>query len=231
MTHLGPYGRLFEIDPRLRPTGKSGTLAVSLPEFARYHREGQAQLWERQTLCKARAVYGSIEICERSLRVVHDVIMTPLWEPEHAEQIRQMRLRMEGTASKENLKRGIGGTVDIEFLTQMLQLRYALDSPSVLVPGTLAALEMLQETGHLSADDFQFLSESYRFLRSIEARLRLMNTTARHDLPDDPSELAKLAYLLNYPDGQLVHTRCREYMAENRAVFNRIFDQVAGEAI
>jgi glutamate-ammonia-ligase adenylyltransferase len=109
----------------------------------------------------------------------------------------------------------------------MLQLRFALQTPSVLAPGTLAALEMLHQTGKLADRDFRFLSESYSFLRSIEARLRLMNTTARHDLPDDPGELAKLAYLLDYPDGQLVHTRCREYMAENRVVFNRIFDEAA----
>jgi glutamate-ammonia-ligase adenylyltransferase len=227
MTYLGPYGRLYEIDPRLRPTGKSGTLAVSLPELARYHREGHAQLWERQTLCKARPVFGSIDVREQTMRVVHDAMITPVWLPGHAQEIRDMRRRMEDTAKKANLKRGRGGTVDIEFLTQMLQLRHAFDTPSVLVPGTLAALGMLHEAKHLADDDFQFLSQSYRFLRSIEARLRLMNTTARHDLPDDPRELAKLAYLLDYPNGQLVHDRCRDYMAKNREVFNRIFDTAA----
>ena len=36
VTHIGPHGRLYELDPRLRPTGKSGSLAVSLEEFERY---------------------------------------------------------------------------------------------------------------------------------------------------------------------------------------------------
>src|SRR5690606_12207146 len=49
---LGPYGRLYELDLRLRPTGRSGALAVSFDEFARYFREGQGRLWERQALCK-----------------------------------------------------------------------------------------------------------------------------------------------------------------------------------
>ena len=57
-TQLGPYGRLYQIDPRLRPTGKSGPLAVSLAEFSRYFAEGQGQLWERQALCKARVVFA-----------------------------------------------------------------------------------------------------------------------------------------------------------------------------
>ena len=52
-SQLGPHGRLYEIDPRLRPTGKSGALATSLAEFRRYFAEGGGQLWERQALCKA----------------------------------------------------------------------------------------------------------------------------------------------------------------------------------
>jgi glutamate-ammonia-ligase adenylyltransferase len=138
-----------------------------------------------------------------------------------------MRFRLEKTASKANLKRGPGGTVDVEFLTQMLQLKHAAENPSVLVPGTLGALEMLHRTGRLADEDFRFLTESYRFLRSIEARLRLMNTTARHEVPDDPRELAKLAYLLDCPDGQRVHAECHDYMAENRRVFLRIFAAAA----
>ena len=37
---------------------------------------------------------------------------------------------------------------------------------------------------------------SYRFQRSIEARIRLMDATGRHELPESDRELAKLAYLL-----------------------------------
>ncbi|MEM1305497.1 MAG: bifunctional [glutamate--ammonia ligase]-adenylyl-L-tyrosine phosphorylase/[glutamate--ammonia-ligase] adenylyltransferase, partial [Planctomycetota bacterium] len=56
---MGPFGRLYEVDARLRPTGKSGPLAVSLDAFQRYFAEGHGQLWERQALCKARVIYGS----------------------------------------------------------------------------------------------------------------------------------------------------------------------------
>jgi glutamate-ammonia-ligase adenylyltransferase len=106
-------------------------------------------------------------------------------------------------------------------------LRHARETPSILLPGTLAALEALHQAGHLAQTDFVFLNDSYRYLRSIEARLRLMNTVARHDLPEDRQELAKLAYLLGDLDGQQVYRDCRHYMDENRAAFNRIFDEAA----
>ena len=58
-SQLGGQGRLYEVDARLRPTGKSGTLATTFDELVRYYLEGDGQLWERQALCKARLVYGS----------------------------------------------------------------------------------------------------------------------------------------------------------------------------
>src|SRR5207237_911685 len=54
----GPMGRLYHVDMRLRPTGKSGSLVMPLTGFQRYYEEGGAQLWERQALTRARVVYG-----------------------------------------------------------------------------------------------------------------------------------------------------------------------------
>ena len=227
VNRLGPHGRLYELDARLRPTGKSGTLAVSLDGFARYFQEGHGQLWERQALCRARPVYGSDEAQEKTLQLVRSIVSHPAWQPKYAQEIRHMRHRMEENASPRNLKRSPGGLVDIEFVAQMLQLRYVVASPQILQPGTNEALAALNAAGHLSSADAEYLGEAYSFLRSVEARLRLMNTTARHDLPEDPRELAKLAYLLGTPSAEQLVERCRAYVRRNREVFDRLFDQAA----
>jgi glutamate-ammonia-ligase adenylyltransferase len=221
---LGPHGRLYEVDARLRPTGKSGSLAVSFDAFARYFAEGPAQLWERQALCKTRPVIGNDEVSRHAMEIVAEAAFGTPWRPEFASEIRNMRLRMEEGASNRNLKRGSGGTVDIEFLVQMLQLKHGGDDPSVCVPGTLDALAALQHGGYLSADDAEFFGKSYRFQRSIEARIRLMDATGRHELPESPRELAKLAYLLNSSRPQDLLAEAEHTFAENRSRFNRIFD-------
>lgn len=226
LTQLGPYGRLYEVDPRLRPTGKSGSLAISFEEFERYFRHGQGQLWERQALCKARPVFGSEAAQAETMRIVRGILIDPPWQPEFAGMIHEMRRRMEENASERNLKRGVGGTVDIEFLVQMLQLRHAGERPEVLTPGTLEALDRLREVGALSVEDADFFGRAYRFLRSIEARLRLMNTTARHDLPAEEHEVRKLAYLLGWGDpGKLVQ-ECHETMRANRERFDALFTAI-----
>lgn len=227
LSQIGPLGRLYELDPRLRPTGRSGALAVSLDEFSRYFAEGQGQVWERQALCKARPISGSPAAGRAVMYAVHRAIVGQGWQPGYADEIRRMRGRLEETATRRNLKRGPGGTVDIEFAVQSLQLKHAADSPHVLQPGTLDALAALHQAGCLSEDDLKYLSRSYRFLRSIEARLRLMNTTARHDLPTDETELGKLAYLLDYPSVAALQHECDHFMQENRQRCQRLFEQAA----
>jgi glutamate-ammonia-ligase adenylyltransferase len=223
-SHLGPHGRLYEVDARLRPTGKSGALAVSFDALARYFAEGPAQLWERQALCKARPVLGTPEACQHAMEIVAQAAFGTPWRPEFATEIRQMRARLEETASQRNLKRGTGGTVDTEFLVQMLQLKHGGDDTSIRVPGTLDALTALEQGGYLSSEDAEYFRRSYRFQRSIEARIRLMNSTGRHELPDNERELAKLAYLLGHSNPQALVAEAERTFAENRNRFNRIFD-------
>lgn len=227
VSQIGPHGRLYEVDPRLRPTGRSGALAVSLDEFSRYFAEGQGQVWERQALCKARTIFGSPAACRATMQAVRRAVIGQGWQPSYAEEIRRMRTRLEETATRRNLKRGPGGTVDIEFAVQALQMKHAADVPAVLQPGTLDAIEALHQAGVLSQDDCDYLSRSYRFLRSIEARLRLMNTVARHDLPSDETELGKLAYLLDHSGAEALLQECDGFTQENRQRCQRLFDQAA----
>jgi len=225
-SQLGPYGRLYEIDPRLRPTGKSGSLATSLGEFSRYFESGQGQLWERQALCKARVVWGAAAARAAAAAAIHRAAFAPEWRAEDADEIWQMRQRVEEKATAGNLKRGPGGLVDIEFLVQSLQLRHAAAHPEIARPGTLDALAALAGAGLLSRDDQEYFVSSYRFLRTIQSRLRLMSTTARDDLPDEPRELAKLAGLLGYTSGASLLADCQRYTAENRRRCERLFDVV-----
>jgi glutamate-ammonia-ligase adenylyltransferase len=162
------------------------------------------------------------------MQVVRRYIVEPFWTAANADEIRAMRIRLQEGATKRNLKRGPGGTMDIEFIVQMLQLRHAAESPSVITPGTLDAISAIHEAGHLQNEDAEYLSKSYRFLRSTESGLRLMNTTARHDLPEDQRELAKLAYLLGYDSDRALLSDCSEFTRGNRERFESIFAASGG---
>ena len=142
-SRLSAQGRLYEVDARLRPTGKSGSLAMTMGEFSRYYAEGSGQLWERQALCKARPVYGSPRTRRAAAAAVQRAAFGHRWRRKDADEIREMRHRLEATVGAGDLKRGPGGIVDIEFLVQMLQLQHARKNPSLRTANTLAALRAL----------------------------------------------------------------------------------------
>lgn len=230
-SHLGPYGRLYEVDPRLRPTGKSGPLATSFEEFGRYYAEGQARLWERQSLCRARVIFGDKRTSNEAIRLVHRSAFDHPWRPEDAAAIRDMRRRLEDGAGPGNVKRAPGAALDIEFLVQMYQLRYAGEDPTLRVPNTAAALIALHQAGRINSQDYEIFNADYRYLRTLKNRLRLLSLTARNDLPTDELELAKLARSLSYADGEELLNDFRGYTARNRERFQQLFDAACAEEV
>jgi len=132
-------------------------------------------------------------------------------------------LALERDASPQNLKRAPGGTLDVEFLVQMLQLRDAAAArPEVLTTSTQAALVALGAAGILSAQMSAGLSESYRFLQRVESGLHLLGAVKRHELPIDHEALSRLALLLGHGNPERLRQQCLDYMAENRAAFEQL---------
>ncbi len=224
VSSVGAFGRLYEIDCRLRPAGKNAPLAVSFDEFAKYFDSGKAQSWERLAMCKARPVFGSRPVRKQLKHLVTNAIQSQDWNQDILKELREMRYRMESNnCSPNNIKRAAGGTVDVEFIIQMLQLKHGKASPEVLHSGMFEAAQQLNQCGYLPKFDYLALTESYSYLRDVESRIRLMNTAARHDLPVNPAEIAKLAFLLDEEPIRLCD-RVNEYRAENRRLFKKYFE-------
>jgi len=223
---FGPQGRLYDLDSRLRPSGRSGPPAVSLDEFARYFApDGPAAIWERQSLVKARVVVGAPAATAEARRIITAATYERPWTAADVESIRLMRYRMEEGARATNLKRGPGGVVDIEFIVQMLQLVHGGADPAVRSTETLAGLVALHAGGHLSAERLAFLERAYRTLRTIEGRLRLLDTAARHDFPTVPDEQRRLAHLLGLEHPDRLVADVQALTARTRAEFERIFNE------
>ncbi|MGD9127505.1 MAG: hypothetical protein PVH19_09020, partial [Planctomycetia bacterium] len=220
---LSTFGRLYEIDARLRPTGKSGSLAISLAEFERYFTEGSGQLWERQALCKARPILGSKRFVKATNRTIQKAISSRRWQKSNVQEIYDMRERQIKETNVGNLKRGRGGVCDIEFLVQMLQLKHGRRVASIRKPNTLDTLKELYRTELLDPEDVLFFTAAYRALRTVEMRLHLIDAIQGTKLPEDPTKLTQLAHLLGYTDTNLLVADCRNYTEETRKRFDRIF--------
>jgi glutamate-ammonia-ligase adenylyltransferase len=96
-------------------------------------------------------------------------------------------------AGAVNVKLSPGGIRDIEFLAQCLQRLYGGEDPWLQAAPTLVALQRLHDKNHLSGRDFHRLAAAYQFLRTVEHRLQLRDGLQRHQLPEAPDSLDRLA--------------------------------------
>ncbi|MCA9136496.1 MAG: hypothetical protein KDB00_07050 [Planctomycetales bacterium] len=224
INHAGEYGRLYELDGRLRPTGEEGVLAVSIEQFTGRFNRGMAPLWQRLALCKSRVVSGSRHVRRRVSETLLAILGQTTWRPSMNNEIRDLRLRMQETASEENFKRGVGGTVDVEFIAQKLMLQHVGSNPGIFASGTIASLQRLADADLLAGDHARRLMDNYRTLRRVEANLRLMDFSARHELPDDPSKMRDLAYLMGETDPKMIEALVQQARSSNRELFDLLFD-------
>lgn len=221
--------KLYDLDVRLRPLGRSGELAITVRDLVDYFEVGEGMVWERQALCKGRVIWGSPGIREQVLQTIRGIVSSSCELNDLQEQIRSHRLLLQQGASNRNLKRGYGGTMDIEFIVQYLQLLHSREVPQLLVPGTLMALTVLKDQRVLEAELIDKLKYSYSFLRSVESGIRLMNRGPRHELPSGERDLKKLEFLLQQrPELKLDSShelveKCTRLQAENREIFAHAF--------
>ena len=194
----GPYGRLYAVDMRLRPTGRSGSLVVPLAEFRRYYESDAAQLWERQALTRARVVFGEPDLASEVMRVVQQAVYAWPWKPEYIEEIFAMRRRLQGSRPQRDFKRGFGGIVDIEFYVQLYQIRYGRQYPALQTPNIRHALYALESSGLAPLSEVRELRDHYDFLRRVESRLRIVHDISQDELPARAEDLEKLARRLGY---------------------------------
>ncbi len=128
------------------------------------------------------------------------------------------------TAHLFNIKTGRGGLVDVEFLTQYLQLIAGPSTPSVRLRATADALAALAVAGFIDAADARQLAESYAFLRRLENRLRIVSDRSIQQISDRPRELAKLARRLGYhgdDGGARLFADYRQHTERVRALYAR----------
>ncbi len=197
-SRMGPMGRLYEVDMRLRPTGKSGSLVLPLREFRRYFAGSGCQLWERQALARARVVRGEGSFADEVTAAVRAAMLGPEWCPALVDEVTAMRRKLEATASPRSLKRGPGGLTDVEFAVQLLQLKYGRARPHVLTSNVWDALDELEGGGVLPAADADALRAGYSFLRLVEARLRIVTDRPLTEIPEAADDQAKLAHRLGF---------------------------------
>ena len=176
-------GQLYEVDMRLRPSGESGMLVSSLKAFEEYQ-HNQAWTWEHQALLRARPIAGDPVVASRFDEIRRAVLSQQRDPDKLRSEVVEMREKMRDSLDKSDqelfdLKQGVGGIADIEFMVQYAVLRWANSYPDLLDwTDNIRLLEGLARHDIFTGDVVEALSNAYRTFRSASHRLALQERPA-----------------------------------------------------
>jgi glutamate-ammonia-ligase adenylyltransferase len=220
------YGVLYDIDMRLRPSGRAGPLASHIDSFAEYQ-EREAWTWEHMALTRARVISSSPAFRQRIEKVIRDALTRPREPLGIAADVADMRRAIaqeKGEDDPWELKHAAGGLVDIDFIAQYLQLVHAGEKPDILDVNTIEVIDNAARLGVLPQASAEILRAAGRLYHDLTQVLRLC-VSDRFDPKTAGEDLLRvLARAGDAPDFSSLQARIKETQAEVRRVFQAVVE-------
>jgi len=228
LSTLSSEGKLYDVDARLRPEGKNAPLVVDSLAYATYLKS-RSSLWERQSLTRLRFVSGDQSIADYVARSVDAFVYHSALPENWVEIVVAMRRKTETrslTQSAEycDFKLGAGGMVDIEFLAQIIQLRFAVEYPGLKGLPTCEVIRKGCEI-FLPVADGDRLIEAYQAYRRLETLHRITLEDRSTILPNG-EKLELLAGFFDRRGGEALKMDVGGMMKEVRTMFISITQHV-----
>jgi [glutamine synthetase] adenylyltransferase / [glutamine synthetase]-adenylyl-L-tyrosine phosphorylase len=220
------YGVLYEVDMRLRPSGRAGPVASHIKSFAEYQ-DREAWTWEHMALTRARVISASPQFRSKIETIIRSVLTRPRDAPSVGTDVAEMRRAIaleKGEDDIWDLKYAKGGMVDIDFIAQYLQLIHAADKPGILDVSTLHVLDNAARLGVLPQSAAEVLRSAARLYHDLTQILRLC--VSERFKPETAGEdlLRVLARAGDAPDFSSLQARVKETQSEVRRVFHHIVE-------
>jgi glutamate-ammonia-ligase adenylyltransferase len=239
LTEQTREGYVFRVDLRLRAEGAIGQLARSLDDYARYYRT-RGVVWERLALLKAWPVAGSMDVGRAFLKLVKPFIFGGPKERMDLQgafgivrDVRGVKDMIDAKMTdrgheRRNVKLGVGGIREIEFLVQTVQVIAGRKIAGLLDRSTLGSLDRFVRYKLISQQERDDLVAAYLFLRDAEHKLQMVHDLQTHVLPDGAEELERCAVRGGY-EGSDRTAAVKKFLADHAthtAVVHRAFQSL-----
>lgn len=161
------FGRLYEVDMRLRPSGEAGVLVSQAHSFRKYQLFS-AWTWEHQALFRARPICGDPQIRRFFKRTRWIVLRLPRDIERTRLEIMDMKQRLKAIHIKDrdrfHIKYSDGGLLDIEFFAQFIAISFSYKNADLI--SSSSTLEVLRHCVSIgfSYKDMEILIEAYKHL-------------------------------------------------------------------
>jgi len=194
-------GFVFRVDTRLRPFGDSGPLAISFDAMEVYY-QSQAREWERYAMIKGRIICAAPEAKAELVDMLKPFVYRRYLDYGAFDSLRSLKAMISKELYKKgmdaNIKLGMGGIREIEFIGQAFQLIRGGREPELQIRPILQVLQVIGQLGLLNEKGVSELTEAYRFLRLVENRIQAWEDKQTHLLPSDELGQLRLARSMGF---------------------------------
>lgn len=224
-------GYVFRVDLRLRPDAGATQIAISTDAALSYYEE-MGQNWERAALIKARAAAGDAQAGARLLKAIEPFVWRRNLDFAAIEDIHSIKRQIHAAnghskiaVAGHNIKLGRGGIREIEFFVQTQQLILGGRDPRLRVFATLAALEALRAAGHVGDAAARELTHTYRFLRTLEHRLQMVEDEQTHTIGKSKEAVAHIAGFMGFTGAEEFSAALLGELATVQGHYARLFER------
>jgi glutamate-ammonia-ligase adenylyltransferase len=191
-------GIVFRVDMRLRPFGSAAPLTCSAHNLLTYL-ESEGRDWERYAWLRASFISGDKQAAYDALNHIQPFIYRKYLDYSIFESLRQIKAQIERKQldDENNLKLGIGGIREIEFIVQTLQITFGGRNKLLRGNDLWQQMHRLCEFKHISVQDLQQLTAAWLFLRKLENLCQIIHDRDSHHLPEETEALAVCMGLKN----------------------------------
>lgn len=219
-------GRLFEVDMRLRPSGNSGPIASGLGPFEKYEL-AEAWTWEHMALTRARVIAGDPGLAADTVAMLCRVLRQRRDPAKLRADILDMRRRMAlqyRTDDIWDMKHSRGGQVDIDFISQYLVLKHAVDHPEIIAGDPVIALGKACEFGLIDPVTGDRLIAAAKLWHRLQQVIRLIVDGKLEEEKLRPPARKHLAQIAGEPDFGALKALIMEQETTVFACFEAIFE-------
>ncbi|MEE8058147.1 MAG: bifunctional [glutamate--ammonia ligase]-adenylyl-L-tyrosine phosphorylase/[glutamate--ammonia-ligase] adenylyltransferase [Pseudomonadales bacterium] len=194
-------GFVFRVDMRLRPYGQSGALVLSFDAMEEYY-QSQGRDWERYAMIKARVVAGDPGQGQQLMDLLRPFTYRRYIDFSAIESLRSMKKMIRQEVKRRRLhndiKLGVGGIREIEFIAQCFQLIRGGRDIDLQERRVQAVLWLLEEKNYMPQQAVAELQQAYIFLRNTEHAIQAFNDQQTQLLPDDDHPKIALAFSMGF---------------------------------
>ncbi len=230
-------GYVFRVDLRLRPDPGATPPAISMAAAENYY-QSAALSWERAAYTRARVCAGDFAAGNSFLQRLVGWVWRRNLDFTAIKDIQALREQIlehydlaDFSAAGFDVKRGIGGIREIEFLLQINQLIHGGRRTALRTSHTPDGMRALAAAGLIPAENAAALVEAYHWLRMVEHRLQMRDDEQTHSLPKESRERADVALFCGYATLAELDDALKNICARVRRIYMSILGQQSPQPV